>query len=138
MAAALATIVAATLVAGVSWFGDAGDGAEAEGGTHTVTLEVTGPHVPDWIHYSFTLLTTGMTGGLTYGSGETVRPPSLPWTKTETVAGTRPGRPIFLDSGTVVKNGQYGFAPCAIKVDGEVVADNENGRSGQGCRYLLK
>jgi hypothetical protein len=35
-------------------------------------------------------------------------------------------------------DGQLKPAPCVIKVDGKQVADNKDGQSIAGCKYLVK
>ncbi|MFF2503312.1 hypothetical protein ACFVTY_08055 [Streptomyces sp. NPDC058067] len=67
----------------------------------------------------------------------------LPWNKTVqlTVKGAelKVGSLVSIVPGSVSgSGGQLRPAPCVIKVDGKQVADNEEGKSVAGCKYLVK
>lgn len=68
---------------------------------------------------------------------------TLPWTKTKTLklegAQLEIGAVVSVIPGSVKdESGTYEAAPCVIKVDGEKVADNDEGNSPDGCRYTVK
>ncbi|MFD3475302.1 hypothetical protein [Streptomyces sp. NPDC058695] len=67
----------------------------------------------------------------------------LPWTKTIrlTVKGAelKVGSLVSVVPGSVTaSDGQLQPASCVIKVDGKQVADNKDGKSIAGCKYLVK
>jgi hypothetical protein len=68
---------------------------------------------------------------------------NLPWTKTTqlTVKGAelKVGSLVSVVPGSVTgSDGQLVPASCVIKVDGKQVADNKDGKSIAGCKYLVK
>ncbi|MEU6659078.1 hypothetical protein [Streptomyces sp. NPDC046821] len=67
----------------------------------------------------------------------------LPWSKTIQLslkgAELKVGSLVSIVPGSVAgSDGQLRPAPCVIKVDGKQVADNEQGKSIAGCKYLVK
>ncbi|MCQ9129815.1 hypothetical protein [Streptomyces hilarionis] len=68
---------------------------------------------------------------------------TLPWTKTESMrlegAELEVGVTVAVVPGSVKgADGTLKPAPCTIEVDGEQVADNQDGRSAAPCAYKLK
>ncbi|MFI9063856.1 hypothetical protein ACIGQE_18495 [Streptomyces sp. NPDC053429] len=68
---------------------------------------------------------------------------TLPWTKTESMqlegAELKVGVTVSVVPGSVkASDGMLKAAPCTIKVDGKVVADNQDGTSPEPCMYKLK
>ncbi|RVU27836.1 hypothetical protein EOT10_06010 [Streptomyces antnestii] len=67
----------------------------------------------------------------------------LPWNKTVQLAvkgaELKVGSLVSIVPGSVSgSDGRLRPAPCVIKVDGKQVADNEEGKSIAGCKYLVK
>ncbi|MFF4580028.1 hypothetical protein [Streptomyces sp. NPDC001389] len=67
---------------------------------------------------------------------------TLPWTKTESMqlegAELKVGVTVSVVPGSVKgPDGMLTAAPCAIKVDGRQVADNQGGKSAGPCAYKL-
>lgn len=107
---------------------EAGSGKEKSGEvTRHVTLEVTGK---------------GSTQ-IVYALGENgTEQVTLPWKKTEditlTPAEQKVGSLVTLVPGSVRgSDGRLKAASCTITVDGEKVADNDDGASPKGCTYKL-
>ncbi|MER7196528.1 hypothetical protein CG723_12590 [Streptomyces sp. CB01635] len=68
---------------------------------------------------------------------------NLPWTKTTrlTIKGAelKVGSLVSVVPGSVAaSDGRLEPASCVIKVDGKQVADNKDGKSIAGCKYLVK
>ncbi|GAA2451125.1 hypothetical protein [Streptomyces macrosporus] len=111
--------------------GSSGGGADGSKGgevTREVTLEVDGDGKTQ-VHY-------------TAGTDKTEQV-TLPWSKTVelslTPAEQKVGVLVTIVPGSVMgENGQFTAASCVIKVDGEKVDDNGNGKDVSGCTYKVK
>ncbi|GHE34468.1 hypothetical protein [Streptomyces capitiformicae] len=96
--------------------------------THEVTLQVGGEGTAQVMYHAAT---------------DGFDTQTLPWTKTETVeltdAHQAVGYLVSVIPGSVKgADGLLQPAPCVIKVDGKQVADNDDGKSAEGCSYTIK
>ncbi|MEU9097151.1 hypothetical protein [Streptomyces sp. NPDC048361] len=119
----------ASASAGGAAKGSAKDSDVVKGAVHQVVLEVggTGPSQVMWV-----------------GNTNHFDKVQLPWTKTESVqledAELTAGHVLSVVPGSIeAPGGKLKAAPCTIKVDGKVVADNQGGASkSKMCEYMLK